>query len=162
MEEPTGRMSPVVDPLQTDEGLASTTPPDTFRLVRTWSVETARDLSRLRSEILAEVSPGGAGPVQELDSTAHSLVLVASELATNALKHGIPPTVVRLLRDRGTYLIDVADHDLTRVPYLAGERAPGRGGFGLQIARRLAVDVGWYATEHTKHVWAIFPVPAEA
>jgi serine/threonine-protein kinase RsbW len=65
---------------------------------------------------------------------------------------------VQLLRRDDTYLLDVADHDLSTTPYLAGARAPGQGGFGLQIARRLAVDVGWYAGDLTKHVWARFPV----
>jgi serine/threonine-protein kinase RsbW len=143
----------------TDEGLASTRPPASFVPVRTWVVQTLRELSELRAEVLAEVSPAGAGPVPDLDSIAHHMVLVASELATNALRHGIPPTIVQLLRDGRTYLLDVADHDLTTQPYVAGSRPPGLGGFGLQIARRLALDVGWYATATTKHVWARFPVP---
>ena len=122
-------------------------------------MRSVRELSDLRAQILAEVTPDGAAPVVDLGSVAHHMVLVASELATNALCHGIPPTTVRLLRDRGTYVLDVVDHDLGTTPYVAGSRPPGHGGFGLQIARRVAVDVGWYATADTKHVWAQFPVP---
>jgi two-component sensor histidine kinase len=85
------------------------------------------------------------------------MVLVASELATNALRHGTPPTAVRLLRRRDTYLLDVADKDVDAQPYVAAGRPPGHGGFGLQIARRIAVDVGWYTAGATKHVWATFP-----
>jgi anti-sigma regulatory factor (Ser/Thr protein kinase) len=88
--------------------------------------------------------------------------LVASELATNAFRHGRPPTLVRLLRQRDTYLLDVADHDLNSTPRIAGAREPGHGGFGLQIARRLAQDVAWYRSDVTKHVWAQFPAPAAA
>ena len=160
MADPT-TSSPSGDELpETDEGLASSRPPVTFAPVRTWVIETVRELSELRAQILAEVGPPGTDPATELNSVAHHMVLVASELATNALRHGIPPTIVRLLRDGGTYLLDVADHDLGTTPYIAGSRPPGQGGFGLQIARRLAVDVGWYATATTKHVWARFPVPA--
>lgn len=145
--------------LESDEGLSTSRPPASFALVRTWVVETVRELSELRAQILAEIGTGSTS-VTDLNSIAHHMVLVASELATNALRHGIPPTIVRLLRDGGTYLLDVADHDLGAQPYIAGSRPPGQGGFGLQIARRLAVDVGWYATPTTKHVWARFPAPS--
>jgi hypothetical protein len=149
------------EPLESDEGLPTSRPPASFAPVRTWVVETVRELSELRAQILAEIGTGTTPTVvPDLNSIAHQMVLVASELATNALRHGIPPTIVRLLRDGSTYLLDVADHDLGAQPYIAGARPPGQGGFGLQIARRLAVDVGWYATPTTKHVWARFPVPA--
>jgi serine/threonine-protein kinase RsbW len=141
----------------TDDGLRTSTPPDDFALEREWVVDTPRQLSELRAAIVRALAAEGE-PVRELAGTAHIMVLVASELATNALRHGIPPTVVRLLRSEGTYLLDVADHDLGSTPYVAGARPPGQGGFGLQIARRLALEVGWYATETTKHVWATFPV----
>ena len=144
---------------ESDEGLASSRPPASFRPVHTWVVDSVRGLSELRAQILAAVTPRGQTPALELDSVAHHMVLVASELATNALRHGIPPTIVQLLRDDRTYLLDVADHDLGTTPYVAGSRPPGQGGFGLQISRRLAGDVGWYATSTTKHVWARFPVP---
>jgi serine/threonine-protein kinase RsbW len=145
---------------ESDEGLASSRPPATFALVRTWVVQTVRELSDLRAQILDEIGPASGDPVQDLGSVAHHMVLVASELATNALRHGIPPTIVELRRDGQTYLLDVADHDLGTAPYVAGSRPPGQGGFGLQIARRLAIDVGWYATPTTKHVWARFPAPS--
>jgi serine/threonine-protein kinase RsbW len=145
---------------ESDEGLAASRPPATFAVVRTWVIQTVRELSDLRAEILAEIGPQSGDAVQDLGSIAHHMVLVASELATNALRHGIPPTIVHLMRDDDLYLLDVADHDLSSTPYVAGSRPPGQGGFGLQIARRLALDVGWYATPTTKHVWARFPVPA--
>ena len=33
----------------------------------------------------------------------------------------------------------------------------GTGGLGLQLTREFAVDVGWYISDVTKHVWAGFP-----
>lgn len=83
--------------------------------------------------------------------------VVATELATNALRHGLPPTVVRLLGEGDRLIIDVADHDLTGHPRLDKDRPLGAGGLGLQLAHNFAIDVGWYATELTKHVWASFP-----
>ena len=157
-----GRPSAVMDEGSTDDrstdgGLPTSTPPARFALEREWVIETPRELSELRAGIGRAVASDGEPP-EELDATAHTMVLVASELATNALRHGIPPTVVRLLRSEGTYLLDVADHDLGTTPYVAGARPPGEGGFGLQIARRLALEVGWYTSGSTKHVWATFPV----
>ena len=143
--------------LATDAGLRTSTPPDDFVLEREWVVDSSRQLTALRAGVVDAVAADGV-PAEELVGTAHIMVLVASELATNALRHGIPPTVVRLMRSGGTYLLDVADHDLGTTPYLAGERPPGEGGFGLQIARRLALEVGWYARGTTKHFWATFPV----
>lgn len=145
----------------TDEGLATSSPPSGYRLVREWRVDTTHELSVLRAALRHQLAEG-AEPEPELDPVAHDMVLVASELATNALRHGIPPTIVRLLRADDTYLLDVADHDLSSTPYVAGERPPGQGGYGLQIARRIAVDVGWYRIDVTKHVWALFPAPGSA
>jgi hypothetical protein len=142
---------------ESDDGLQSSDPPASFSLVRTWTLDSARQLTGLRAEILREVTADGAVPQEDLGPVAHHMVLVASELATNALEHGKPPTIVRLMRDGTRYLLDVADHDLNTTPYVAGARIPGNGGFGLQIARRLSVDVGWYTAEATKHVWAVFP-----
>jgi hypothetical protein len=51
----------------------------------------------------------------------------------------------------------VADHDLSSIPELADTRPMGAGGRGLQIAQAVSLDVGWYATETTKNIWAAFP-----
>jgi serine/threonine-protein kinase RsbW len=150
------------DAALTDDGLRASTPPDQFVVERTWVLDSLRQLAHLRAQIVDALAPEGwVGPVpKDLDRIPHTMVLVASELATNGLRHGSPPTTVRLLRSGDTYLLDVADHDLEAAPYIAGDRPPGHGGLGLQIARRLALDVGWYATDSTKHVWATFPVEA--
>ncbi|WNB85854.1 ATP-binding protein [Cellulomonas sp. ATA003] len=145
-----------MDERRADEGLVTARPPAGFTLVRQWRLDTTPQLAGLRASLKSELAEG-TRPEPELDPVAHDMVLVASELATNALRHGIPPTIVRLLRSVGTYLLDVADHDLSSTPHIAGPRAPGEGGYGLQIARRVAVDVGWYTTDATKHVWALFP-----
>src|SRR5690606_35548525 len=88
---------------------------------------------------------------------AEGMVLVCSERATNAIKHGHPPTIVRLLSD-GVYVLDVMDHDPARVPAIAPGRGVGEWGFGLILTDMLAARVGWYAGDETKHIWASFPV----
>lgn len=142
---------------QTDAGIASSRPPQRFRPVRSWELSSVTDLSRVRSELLEEITAPHAQPQATLGRVPENMVLVASELATNALQHGLPPTVLSLLVSEQDYLLDVCDADLHSTPVIAGERPSGAGGFGLLIAHRLSQEVGWYTTDSTKHVWAIFP-----
>lgn len=139
-----------------DDGLRCAVPPERFRAVREWVLEDTSGLSRVRRELLDEVTARGAVHQKILEGAPEQLILVASELATNALLHGRPPTILSLLSDGRDFLLDVADHDPHTPPQVAGERAPGAGGFGLKIARRLAQDVAWYTTDEAKHIWAVF------
>lgn len=140
--------------IDVDQPLARSTPPATFRPVRTWVLGTTAELRALRAEIHEAVT----GHVGEILSggVPERVVLVASELATNALRYGIPPTQVSLLADGTTYLLDVEDRAVDRQPVLAAARQHGEGGFGLYLARRLALEVGWYTDGTSKHVWATF------
>ncbi|WP_129337964.1 ATP-binding protein [Cellulomonas endophytica] len=137
-----------------DSGIAEARPPRATP-VGSWRVGSARDLTSMRAgllEALAAAAPDGGHALDE------HVVLVASELATNALRHGAPPAHVRLLSGRGALVLEVADGDTERVPVLAGRRTAGAGGFGLVIAERVARDVGWYRASGAKHVWALFPL----
>lgn len=149
-------MTDALDPTNRDEGLRAATPPERFRPVREWVLLDTLGLATVRRELLDEITSETAARQEVLAGVPERMILVASELATNALTHGLPPTIVLLKSDGRDFLLDVADHDLTTEPRVAGERPAGAGGFGLQIARRLAQDVGWYATSTTKHVWAVF------
>lgn len=131
----------------------SARPSDRFRLLQSWLLGDARDLGRLRHELLAVASRASPAPS---DDVAGHVVLVASELATNALRHGSGPTGVHLSSDRGDLLLDVSDEDTVAAPSIATGRDPGEGGFGLVIAQQLSHELGWYTTATTKHVWATF------
>jgi serine/threonine-protein kinase RsbW len=122
--------------------------------IRRWCLDNFRGLRRLRAELREAVTGNGVRPPGDL---AERMAVVATELATNALRHGLPPTEVLLLRDHDRLIIDVADHDLTAAPVLDEDRPLGAGGLGLQLTREFAVDVGWYLAGDTKHVWAGFP-----
>ncbi|GIG24179.1 hypothetical protein Cde04nite_04230 [Cellulomonas denverensis] len=142
----------------TDKGLRTARPPARFAPIREWVLDHAGHLSTVRRELLAAVTAEDAGPQSKLDGIPERMILVASELATNALVHGLPPTRITLSTDGTDYLLDVADHDVDTPPALAtSPREPGAGGFGLQIARRLSQEVAWYTEGDAKHVWAIFP-----
>ena len=139
-----------------DAGLRTSRPPTRFVAVRRWVLDTVTELAGFRQQLREEINArSGLPAAQALGTVAHDLVLVASELATNGIRHGRPPTIVELRQDDQEFLLTVADHDLGSEPRIAGERPPGEGGFGLQIARRLARDVGWYRTDTVKVIWAI-------
>lgn len=138
---------------ESDEGLISSTPPARYETLRRWTLSAAREIRTVRRELRDAI---GQGSRADLGHVPERMLLVASELAANALEHGRPPTFITLASDGTRYLLDVADHDPHSVPVLAGYRAPGAGGFGLQIARKVGQEVGWYATATTKHIWVTF------
>jgi anti-sigma regulatory factor (Ser/Thr protein kinase) len=145
--------------LSTDEILDSCRPPTSFELVQSWVLGSTEQLASLRVAILREMAAEACDPAVVLTDVADDMVLIATELATNAIVHGLPPTEVRLLHTDHVYLLDITDHDPVTPPVVAGPRAPGHGGFGLRMAQRLAIDVGWYADDGVKHVWAIMNAP---
>ena len=123
--------------------------------VHTWVLDSPTQLRALRAS-LHEALTGDAALSGQLDDVPEKMVLVATELATNALRHGRPPTVVRLHRADDHYIIDVADQDPQILPEYADARPPGAGGLGLQLASQFSLDIGWFVTDDTKHVWAQF------
>ncbi len=141
-----------------DAGLPLSEPPEGFTPVRQWSLAATGQLRTLRSELAEEIGAGAGSSPHDLESTPGKLVLIATELAANALTHGLPPTLVSLSRTEDQWLLDVADHDPESEPVYAGARITGAGGLGLHLARRLSLEVGWYATGATKNIWATFPV----
>ncbi|MBD5785445.1 ATP-binding protein [Cellulosimicrobium terreum] len=134
--------------------------PTRFVEIDTWELHSMTDLAALRSDLHRTLTGRSMPPDRRLDTLAERLVLVASELATNGLRHGTPPVSVRLLRDGPDIVVDVVDHSPDAAPRIAAQRAPGAGGFGLVLARRAARDVGWFRTSaREKHVWARFDGP---
>lgn len=136
--------------------LAAAAPPS-GSVVREWTLLAVTELAVMRAQLTEVLSPDAHARRDGAPEWVGQLVLIASELATNALWHGAPPTTVRLVRAESAWVLDVADGALDLVPQVESDRAPGDGGFGLQLAHLLAADVGWYATGETKHVWASFP-----
>ena len=132
-------------------------PAHTWQLL-SWKPTSGDDLRRVRAELRDFFAENHLG-----DDVAQRIALVATELAGNALRHGVPPVVVRLLRDDDCYFLDVSDHDPEHAPQPAsGMRNSHAGGRGLLIARSLADQLCWHRDELTKHVWASFPLPPAA
>lgn len=85
------------------------------------------------------------------------LVVAVDELASNGLRHGRAPVVVRAVRTAQWVVLDVSDGDPHHGPEPAVGRDPARGGMGLRMVAHLTVDRGWAIAENRKHVWARFP-----
>ena len=123
-----------------------------------WTVEDYPGLRHLRIALrkaVSEVVP--PAPSDDDDDVGERIAVVATELATNALRHGRPPAEVRLLRVGGLLVVDACDRDLQGEPQFDTERPLGQGGLGLLLARTFALEVGWYSDGAAKHVWASFP-----
>ena len=136
--------------------LRTSPPPPVAQELHVWVLHTSAELRALRAGLHEALTGHPLLAGQSLDDIPERMVLVATELTTNAIKYGRPPTLIRLLRGDGEFILDVADHDLENIPELVDTRPVNAGGRGLALALALSLDVGWYATTTTKHVWASF------
>jgi serine/threonine-protein kinase RsbW len=134
-------------------------PPGNPVEVQRWTLGTVGQLRSLRASLhealTGEPLPDGG----RLDEIPEKMALIATELATNALAHGKPPTVVELRRTSSAFILDVIDEAPGAEPEFAEGRALGSGGMGLRLAREFAVDLGWYVEGAVKHVWAEVDIP---
>jgi serine/threonine-protein kinase RsbW len=137
--------------------LSAQQPPPT-RELHAWVLDSASQLKILRASLHEQMMGQALPEGGHLDEVPEKVVLVATELATNALRHGLPPTTVRLGRFDNHFVLDVEDHSPDEVPEYAEGRALGGGGLGLRMARQFSLEIGWYVLGDTKHVWAEFPV----
>lgn len=128
-------------------------PPQHYELVHEWTLESSSDVSTVRTEIAARaVATGDWDP--DAPEVLDRLVLVCSELASNALIHARPPVCASLQTSPSRFLVDVSDDVLGTSPVLAQQ--PVEGGLGLALTSALASSSGWYVEGGRKHVWATF------
>ncbi|MEV4283825.1 ATP-binding protein [Actinoplanes xinjiangensis] len=120
--------------------------------LRHWTLDSVGGLRHLRAGLRQAV----AGTPLDDEDGQDRITVVATELATNALRHGRPPAHIRLLREPGALILDIADHDVAGEPLFDEDRPIGHGGLGLRLAQTFASDLGWYLTVKTKHIWARF------
>lgn len=132
-------------------------PPAT--VVHRWILTDQTELRQVRASLRHLLDAQSLTPDQELDDIAERMTIVATELASNALRHARSPAVVTLSRARSALVLDVADDRPIASPTVSGEHSTGPGGRGLLIVQELAHDTGWYVVDGNKHVWAEFTVP---
>ena len=139
--------------------LDTSRPPTPNVEVAQWVLDSYDELRSLRASLHQALTGEPLPEGGTLDEVPEKVAVVATELATNALAHTHPPTIVQLRRTDEAFILDVTDEDPDAFPELAEGRPPGAGGLGLQLARKLALDIGWYVEGELKHVWAQFPIP---
>ncbi|MFI9270768.1 ATP-binding protein [Kitasatospora sp. NPDC052896] len=109
--------------------------------------EVGRARRWVRSRLLAlDVDPG--------EPYVETLVLVVSELVTNAVVHTGRPAVLRLVwpPGAGPLRVEVADaSDTPPAPRCAGQDACN--GRGLELVELLCARWGWYPEDSGKRVW---------
>ncbi|MFF5231006.1 ATP-binding protein [Dactylosporangium sp. NPDC000521] len=96
----------------------------------------------------------GALSMWDLPHLTRATVMVGHELVANALRHGMPPAVLRLLRRDGAVLIEVSDASpaLPRIAEIDNETSTS--GRGMFIVSRLARSWGVRPQPIGKIVWA--------
>ena len=78
-------------------GLAQALPPDAD-VINTWVLDSIAELQGLRAALSHALHGPDAAVAGRLGDVPERMVLVATELATNAIRHGLAPTEVRFLR----------------------------------------------------------------
>ena len=89
-------------------------------------------------------------------SVVANVVLIASELVTNAVNHGRPPITLRLSRTTSELLLEVIDA-AGHVPRVLRPGPADDHGRGLHLVSTLAQKWGTRRAEHGKAVWCTFP-----
>jgi anti-sigma regulatory factor (Ser/Thr protein kinase) len=83
------------------------------------------------------------------DARREDAGLMASELVTNALRHGQGTVTLRIVDDGDALTVEVCDEGHGTVAI--ADDAGGSGGWGLRIVEQLAD--GWGATMGSTRVW---------
>lgn len=90
------------------------------------------------------------------ESVADDILLVASELAANSIRHGRPPAVLRLDYREGRVRVTVSNRGGSPGPIILDVATDADHGRGLALVQSLADEVGWSQVEDRLDVWAEF------
>lgn len=88
-----------------------------------------------------------------LDEQGHDLVLVVSEMVTNAVRHGEPPVQLEVVADDDGVVVAVVDGSARR-PQRRAADDDAEGGRGMTLVDMLAMEHGVEARPPGKTVWA--------
>lgn len=92
------------------------------------------------------------------DAVADDILLVASELAANAVRHGRPPALLRLDYSPGRVRVTVTSHGGSADPEIVDAATDADHGRGLAMTQAVADDLGWERDGDRVEVWAEFSV----
>jgi signal transduction histidine kinase len=114
------------------------------------------ELAGLRAHLRRTMTGSATVERPEQEHWSERLVLIADELASNALRHGGAPVAAALSRVEDRWLIAVSDSSADVPPTPAQGRDPGKGGFGLYLVADLSVAHGWTTVGRgQKTAWAV-------
>jgi len=127
----------------------------------TLELASLRELSRVRRQVRAFLTasaessaamsaPALAVAVEDLIEKA---ILVIDELASNALRHGTPPSSLLVCDEPARWIIIVTDSAPELVPLPAVDRPAGQGGYGLYVIADLTAAHGVHYLVDRKLVW---------
>ncbi|MFJ1754102.1 SpoIIE family protein phosphatase [Kitasatospora sp. NPDC088134] len=105
------------------------------------------EVSRARKLATAQLADWG------LEEAAFVTELVVSELVTNAVRYGLAPVSLRMIRDGGMLTCEVSDGSST-APHLRRARTYDEGGRGLLLVAQLCRNWGTRHTPRGKTIWA--------
>jgi anti-sigma regulatory factor (Ser/Thr protein kinase) len=92
------------------------------------------------------------------DAAADDVILVASELAANAIRHGSPPALLRLEYTDGRVRVTVSNHGGSPDPRIVDAAPDAGSGRGLAMVQAIADEVGWQRDGDRLDVWAELPI----
>ena len=119
-----------------------------------WEPVTPGDVTWTRRQLAAALHDG-ARLAAVVEGAVERLLLCYEELASNALRHGRPPTRTEVISDGRRWLIDVSDASPDAAPVPATDRDPADGGMGLLMVAQICAAHGWWVDGGRKHVWAL-------
>lgn len=88
------------------------------------------------------------------DQVTDDAVLIASELAANAVRHGQPPVLLRLDYGADVVRITVSNHGSSPDPRILTADTESDHGRGLAMVEAMARRVGWERDGDRLDVWA--------
>ncbi|SOE03627.1 ATP-binding protein [Blastococcus haudaquaticus] len=129
--------------------------PSGFRELWCQELHSLAELAKLRARLRASLTGSATVIHPEREHWSERVVLIADELASNALRHGGAPVAAALGHAGSQRLLAVSDSSMEVPPMPAQGRDPGLGGFGLYLVADLSSSHGWYRERGTKTVWAV-------
>lgn len=121
-----------------------------------------RDVVELPEAVVIEHGPHGPAQARRvveacaaelgLGREADDLLLLVSELVTNAIRHGAPPVELRVQADADTITVAVADSSPVR-PLRREADDSAEGGRGMALVDLLTADRGVRPEGSGKTVW---------
>jgi anti-sigma regulatory factor (Ser/Thr protein kinase) len=126
-----------------------TPPPEALPGLR--SIPVAHDTEHLRERLAPELIAAGHGEAKTLE-----MLLAATEIATNAIRHGAGIEDIRIGRAHGRFVCEITDRGPGFDDPAAGYLAPRDGvGSGLWVARQLTWRIEFFRSPRgfTARIW---------